>query len=72
MIYPEIARLMACKKMNQTSLAKVLNISQQAVSKKLNGDSDFKRREMIAIKNHFADIAPDITMEKLFEIFLPR
>lgn len=70
MIYPEIARLMACKKMAKKDLAKVIGKSPQAIGLKLQGKTDFKRTEMIKIKEHFKDIAPDISIDKLFEIFL--
>lgn len=70
MIFPEIAKYMACKKMHQKDLAKVVGVSQMAISQKLNGNSEFVLSEMQKIKEHFKDIAPDITMEKLFEIFL--
>jgi len=72
MIYPEIAKLMACKKMRQKDLAHVIGRTQQAVEKKLNGKTEFKMSEIVAIKNHFKDIAPAITWEKLFEIYLPQ
>ncbi len=70
MIYPEIAKMMAIKKMNQTDLAKIIGVTQQAASKKLKGTTDFKRGEMIAIKEYFEDIDPNITMDSLFSIFL--
>jgi predicted transcriptional regulator len=70
MVFPEIAKCMACKKMYQTDLAKLLGVSQMSVSRKLNGKSEFTRSEMIKIKEHFKDVAPEVTMEKLFDIFL--
>lgn len=69
MIFPEIAKLMICKKMQQQDVAKVIGVTQQAASKKLKGTTEFKRREMVALKEHFKDIDPDITMDKLFSIF---
>lgn len=73
MIYPELAKLMAIKRMTQTDLGKVIGRTQQATSKKLNGETDFKKKEMQAIKEHFKDVIPDINMDAIFEenIFLP-
>ena len=72
MIYPEIAKLMACKKMCQKDLGHVIGRTQQAVEKKLNGKTEFKLSEIVAIKEHFKDIDPIITWEKLFEIYLTQ
>jgi DNA-binding Xre family transcriptional regulator len=71
-MFPELAKLMAYKHINQKGLAKILGISWQAVSKKLSGKTDFKRREMIAIKKYFLDICPNLTIDTLFreDIFL--
>lgn len=73
MVYPQLARLMSMKCMNQKNLSNIIGRSQQITSKKLNGESDFKRSEMQLIKAHFIDIEPDITMDSIFEryIFLP-
>ena len=70
MIFPEIAKYMACKKMYKKDLAEVIGVSPQAVGRKLNGKVDFRRDEMIKIKEHFKDVAPNVTMEELFQIFL--
>jgi len=73
-MFPELAKLMAYKRISQTYLAKVIGITQQALSKKLIGKSEFKRSEMIKVKEYFSDICPGITMEQLFtkDIFLPK
>jgi DNA-binding XRE family transcriptional regulator len=73
-MFPELIKLMAIKKMYQSDLAKVLGISQQALSLKMIGESEFKRNEMIKIKEYFSDVCPNITMDQIFEanIFLPQ
>jgi predicted transcriptional regulator len=71
MIFPEVAKLMAYKKMRHKDLADVIGISQQAVTQKLNGETEFKRSEMIKTQKHFSDIAPNVTMDELFKIFRP-
>lgn len=73
-MYPELIKLMAITGMKHKDLAKLLEISQQAISKKLKGDTDFKMHEMRVIKNYFKNVIPDITMDKIFEenIFLPQ
>ena len=76
MVFPELAKLMALKKMTHKSLAEVVGCKQQAMTKKLNGETEFKRSEMIALKSYFLKEFPNqaITMENLFteDIFLPR
>jgi predicted transcriptional regulator len=73
-MYPELIKLMAYKHVNQTDLAKILGIAQQSVSCKMSGKTDFKRSEMIKLKEYFSDVCPSITMDKLFtnDIFLPE
>ena len=71
MLFPEIAKCMAIKNMNQKDLASILSITPQSIGRKLNGKVDFRRNEMVRIKEHFKDIAPDITMDELFKIFYP-
>jgi len=66
MVFPEIAKLMAYKNMRQKDLGKIIGCTQQATSRKLKGKTDFKRSEMIKIKEHFKDIAPDITIDQIF------
>lgn len=76
MIFPELAKLMAFEKMRQKDLGNILGISQQSTALKLNGKTDFSRKEMQVIKEHFKKNYPDITMDQIFteevEIFLPR
>lgn len=69
-IYPEIAKYMAIKRVTQKDLAEAIGLSQQSLSLKLIGKADFKRSEMVAIRNYFRDSNPEITMDKLFHIFL--
>lgn len=68
MLYPELLKLLAYKGMTKKDLAKVLGITPQALGKKLAGKTDFKLEEMKKIKEHFQDICPDITMDKIFEV----
>ena len=74
MLFPEIAKLMAIKRMTQSDFAKIIGCTQQAASFKLNGKSPFKREEMKAVREYFKDVAPSITMDEIFEenIFLSR
>lgn len=69
MVYPEIAKYMACKRMSQKDMAKIIGVSQQAASKKLNGITDFKRTEMVALIECFKNIESNLTMDQLFKIF---
>ncbi|MFA5300967.1 MAG: hypothetical protein WC389_22470 [Lutibacter sp.] len=71
-MYPELIKLMAIENMKHKQLGKILGISQQATSKKLKGETDFKRKEMQIIKEHFRAKYPDITMDQIFtkDIFL--
>ncbi|MDI9486674.1 MAG: helix-turn-helix transcriptional regulator [Bacillota bacterium] len=73
MLYPELLKLMAYKGMARKDLAKILNITPQALSKKMLGRTEFKRNEMQRIKKYFQDVSPGITMDQIFEqnIFLP-
>jgi transcriptional regulator with XRE-family HTH domain len=68
-IFPEVAKLMTRKRMEQKDVAQVIGVTQQAASKKLRGITEFKRSEMVALIEHFKDIDPDIIMDKLFSIF---
>jgi len=65
-VFPEIAKYMSYKKLRHKDLAKVVGVSQQAITKKLNGESEFKRSEMKKIQKYFSDVASGITMDKLF------
>ena len=67
MIYPEIAKYMAIKRVNQKELAGYIGISQQSLSVKLIGKADFRLSEVTAIRDYFRNANPDITMDKLFE-----
>lgn len=73
MAYPELIKLMAYKNMRQKDLGKVIGCTQQATSQKLKGVTEFKRSEMIKIKEEFQDIFPEITIDEIFKenIFLP-
>lgn len=71
-MYPELIKLMAYIGMKHKDLGKLIGISQQAASKKLKGESDFKRAEMQKIKEHFKNEFPEVTMDRIFtkDIFL--
>jgi hypothetical protein len=69
-IFPELAKLMNCKRMFQNDVAKLLGQSQQGISLKLKGKSEFRRDEMVTLRDYFRDIDPELTMDKLFEIYL--
>jgi predicted transcriptional regulator len=71
-VYPELIKLMAYMNMKHKDLGAILGISQQATSKKIKGESDFKRGEMQKIKEYFKKTFPEITMDQIFtkDIFL--
>jgi transcriptional regulator with XRE-family HTH domain len=69
-IFPEIAKLMSMKKMYQKDIAKLIGVTPQHAGRILSGKAEFKRSDMVKIKAHFADVAPDISMDNLFAIFL--
>lgn len=73
-MYPELLKLMGYKNMKHKDLAKIIGVSQQAASRKLKGEADFKRSEMQKIKAFFQNDFPGITMDQIFttEIFLPQ
>lgn len=77
-MYPELLKLMGYKSMKHKDLAKIIGVSQQAASKKIKGETEFKRSEMQKIKAYFRKEFPDefsgITMEQIFttDIFLPK
>lgn len=52
----------------QAYLADFLDISETTLSFKINGTTDFKRSEMIAITNLFKEKLPNmqITMDEIF------
>lgn len=68
-IYPEIAKYLAVKNITQKELAEKIDLSPQMLSLKLIGKADFRRSEMIAIRDFFRTADPEITMDKLFHIF---
>jgi predicted transcriptional regulator len=73
-MYPELAKLMAFRNMKHKEIASILGISQQATSKKLKGDTEFRYSEMQKIKEYFRKYYPEITMDQIFtrDIFLIR
>jgi predicted transcriptional regulator len=73
-MYPELIKLMGCTGMKHKALAKIIGVSQQAASKKIKGETEFKRSEMQKIKAHFQKDFPEITMDQIFtkDIFLPQ
>lgn len=71
MIFPEVAKFMACKSTTHKELAKVIGITQQAITKKLNGESEFKLSELKKIQNYFSDIAPNMKIDDMFVEYYP-
>jgi predicted transcriptional regulator len=71
-MYPELIKLMSVNNMKHKEFGKILGISQQAASKKIKGETDFKRGEMQKIKEYFSSKYPGITMDQIFtkDIFL--
>jgi predicted transcriptional regulator len=71
-VYPELNKLMAYKGLKHKDIAKVLGISQQAMSKKIKGETEFKYSDMQKIKAFFQKDYPEITLEQIFtkDIFL--
>lgn len=72
--YPELLKLKACKRLTDKDLAKIVGVTQQTMSRKLRGESEFKRSEMQKIKEFFQKDFSEITVDKLFiqEIILPE
>lgn len=72
-MYPELIKLMAIEGISHKKIGKIMDVSQQAASKKLKGEYDFKCNEMRKIKEYFRQKYPTITMDQIFtkEIFLP-
>jgi predicted transcriptional regulator len=72
-MYPELIKLMAVEGITHKKIGQIMGVTQQAASKKLKGEYDFKCSEMQKIKKHFRQKYPDITMDQIFtkEIFLP-
>jgi len=73
-MYPELMKLKAYKRLSTKDLAKIVGITQQSMSRKLNGASEFKRTEMQKIKEYFQRDFPEIIMDQIFteDIFLPE
>lgn len=73
MVYPELIKLMAIEGVNHKKFGQIIGTSQQAASKKLKGEYDFKRSEMQKAKEFFKQKYPSITMDQIFtkDIFLP-
>jgi DNA-binding XRE family transcriptional regulator len=71
-MFPELAKLMAIDGMKHKDLARIIGITQQAASKKIKGESEFKRSEMQKVKLYFCKKYPSITMDQIFteDIFL--
>lgn len=73
-MFPELFKLMAYENMKHKDLAAIIGATQQATSKKLKGETQFKRSEMQKTKEYFKKKYPDITMDLIFmtDIVLPR
>jgi predicted transcriptional regulator len=65
-MYPELIKLMAIEGINHKKLGQIMGVTQQAASKKLKGEYDFKCNEMRKIKEHFKQKYPNITMDQIF------
>ena len=71
-----LIKLLAITEMKHKDLAKVIGVSQQATSKKIKGEAEFKQREMILIIKYFKKLQqedeylrnnhPPITMDLIF------
>lgn len=51
------------KKVSQADIARALKISANSVNQKINGYHDWRRKEMIAIRDKFF---PESTLDELF------
>lgn len=69
-MYPELIKLMAHNSMKHKDLASILGISQQATSKKIKGQTDFKRTEMQKVREYFKKSYPEITMDQIFTCYI--
>lgn len=57
----EVRSLMGRRRVNQTRLAKALNMSQSALSRRLNGEQPFDTDDLFRIAEHF-----DVEVTRLF------
>lgn len=72
----ELRKLLAITGTKHKDLAKVIGVSQQATSKKIKGEAEFKQTEMILITEYFKKLQtensylqknyPPVTMDLLF------
>lgn len=71
-MFPELIKLMAINGISHKKMGEIIGVSQQATTKKIKGEHEFKRSEMQKIKEYFLVMYPNATMDNLFttEIFL--
>lgn len=72
----ELHKLLAITRTMHKDLAMVIGVSQQATSKKIKGETDFKQTEMVLIVKYFKKLQaedeylqknyPPVTMDLLF------
>lgn len=72
----ELVKLMAITGMKNKELAKIIGVSQQAASKKIKGETEFKQSEMKLITGYFKKLQsedkqmfknyPLVTMDLIF------
>ena len=74
--FPELEKIMAVTKTSRIKLSEIIEKYPAAVTNKLNGKTEFKQSEMVAIVNYFKNLAVDnpdlsvyfpvITTDKIF------
>jgi hypothetical protein len=72
----ELLKLIAITRMKHIELAKIIGVSQQATSRKIKGETEFKHNEMRLITRYFKNLQikdeylsknyPPITMDLIF------
>lgn len=62
-IYGNLVKAIKDSNRTQGEIAKVLNISEQAFSYKINGKKEFKSSEMFLIRDNFF---PQLSIDELF------
>jgi hypothetical protein len=76
MAFPTLLQLMAVQKLSHKKVGEIIKGTQQLATKKINEETEFKRSEMINLRDYFRKEIPmpELTMDQLFseEITLPK
>ena len=64
--FPELRALMARHGVNRIEMGSVIGVTYKTFSKKLQGNADFTISEMWAIKDYFAGLGSEKTIDEIF------